>query len=787
MDYPLALEAYSLIKRKTDSEARVQSELFNKLPSRKEYPDYYEEIAKPISLRQIKEKLDFKHYQNLSEFQDDVVLCFENAKQYNVEGSEIFDDAEELQRLFIKFMNKRTGTEVALTQTISKPLNDRKMVEELVVESKKYKVGDYVYFVETEGDKKKQKKKNILQIHQLWHDCCDEIEGKTVGSSPSCLRDFGVLGCHYLFPEQTFHVPTRKFFENEVFKTTATNIEVFGSSLRGHCLVLSCRDFCRGRPVGWNDSSLQRDVYVCESRYLDSGKKMEVVKNWKATQPHGISPPELETFFDEPVRMSKTVVSSFLEAYENERAAERAASEKASAEKAAVEQASASASSSSCSTTTLTFTFTPPPLPSSLSSSSSSTTPPPPPPSPSSSSSSSSSHPRYTGNITGGKWTIRQTISLLEMINKYGVGEWEAMIRDPLSEQLFGLKNNVRALRERHRMLSKKELGPPSIPELLMAERECKHTDYLNYIDFKRSGGGTGLLPHSLSPFPSSSPSLSPSPSLVVMPNAPGLILSDGRVQQIFCDFDSCPERIFQNKDDLLEHWKWHQEGKEAMLVHHPLPTTTTNTTASSIATKTSSELSPSFSGKTTGLRRSTKRNSFMSFQDGVELPPGFVEAYQHSEKNEMIWFDRPPHLPTTSNILEKEKIEEQEEEQEEKQEEKVENKRREREEEVREIERRKKKQRFSHSKIRERDTIVGLEDVSRDLLASVRCPTNMVFKEEEGWEEEEEKQEEEEEEREEEREEGTKSIRVSDINGEWNELLTYMVLHHREFLSEIE
>ncbi|RUS16288.1 Bromodomain-containing protein, partial [Endogone sp. FLAS-F59071] len=91
---------------------RVVSELFQQLPSRRAYPDYYEVIKLPMALnnikanennsylfvsnpasRKLKAKIDASEYTSLEEFRADCDLMFANAKKYNVQYSEVYNDA----------------------------------------------------------------------------------------------------------------------------------------------------------------------------------------------------------------------------------------------------------------------------------------------------------------------------------------------------------------------------------------------------------------------------------------------------------------------------------------------------------------------------------------------------------------------------------------------------------------------------------------------------------------------------------------------------------------------
>lgn len=69
---------------------------FVKLPSKRAYPDYYEEIKQPIALSIIKTKLSKSRYGSMGELIADLELLFTNAMQYNVEESLIYLNAKRL-------------------------------------------------------------------------------------------------------------------------------------------------------------------------------------------------------------------------------------------------------------------------------------------------------------------------------------------------------------------------------------------------------------------------------------------------------------------------------------------------------------------------------------------------------------------------------------------------------------------------------------------------------------------------------------------------------------------
>jgi Bromodomain len=94
------------LKRSTDKNGREISGAFLDLPDRDEYPDYYQQIAMPISLNMIDEKLGRYEYQNMEQLEGDLKRMVQNAKDYNDSRSEIFQDAERIRKALSNFMPK---------------------------------------------------------------------------------------------------------------------------------------------------------------------------------------------------------------------------------------------------------------------------------------------------------------------------------------------------------------------------------------------------------------------------------------------------------------------------------------------------------------------------------------------------------------------------------------------------------------------------------------------------------------------------------------------------------
>lgn len=94
---------YDTIRDYREPKANRQLALiFMKLPSKSDYPDYYEVIKNPVDMEKIALKLKSSSYQSLEELVTDFVLMFDNACKYNEPDSQIYKDALILQRLCLK-------------------------------------------------------------------------------------------------------------------------------------------------------------------------------------------------------------------------------------------------------------------------------------------------------------------------------------------------------------------------------------------------------------------------------------------------------------------------------------------------------------------------------------------------------------------------------------------------------------------------------------------------------------------------------------------------------------
>lgn len=86
------------LRKLKDEEGNLLILPFEKLPDKTLVTDYYQTIANPIALDNIKKKAKRKKYQNVDQVLVDIERMFENAKLYNEDDSPLHKAAVELQQ-----------------------------------------------------------------------------------------------------------------------------------------------------------------------------------------------------------------------------------------------------------------------------------------------------------------------------------------------------------------------------------------------------------------------------------------------------------------------------------------------------------------------------------------------------------------------------------------------------------------------------------------------------------------------------------------------------------------
>ena len=89
-----------------ESDDRTLADAFLELPSRKELPDYYDVIRRPVDIKKIRSRITTSKYRSVDDLQEDFHTMCQNAQTYNMEGSQIHDDSLALQVIFREIREK---------------------------------------------------------------------------------------------------------------------------------------------------------------------------------------------------------------------------------------------------------------------------------------------------------------------------------------------------------------------------------------------------------------------------------------------------------------------------------------------------------------------------------------------------------------------------------------------------------------------------------------------------------------------------------------------------------
>ncbi len=98
-------ELFSAVMTATVDEGRSLSTMFELLPQKATYPDYYKIVSEPIDLKTIGSKIQNNFYISLNDLEKDLLQMVRNAKMYNEPGSQIYKDANALRKIIINKKN----------------------------------------------------------------------------------------------------------------------------------------------------------------------------------------------------------------------------------------------------------------------------------------------------------------------------------------------------------------------------------------------------------------------------------------------------------------------------------------------------------------------------------------------------------------------------------------------------------------------------------------------------------------------------------------------------------
>lgn len=106
-------ELFSAVMTATSDDGRQLSAMFELLPSKSAYPDYYEIVSEPIDLKQIASRIQNQEYNTMGELEKDLLLMVRNARMYNAPGSQIYKDANTLRKIIT---TKKSEIDIRKTQ-----------------------------------------------------------------------------------------------------------------------------------------------------------------------------------------------------------------------------------------------------------------------------------------------------------------------------------------------------------------------------------------------------------------------------------------------------------------------------------------------------------------------------------------------------------------------------------------------------------------------------------------------------------------------------------------------
>ncbi|XP_033610687.1 protein polybromo-1 isoform X6 [Cryptotermes secundus] len=92
-------DLFTAVMMATDQDNRPLHTVFQLLPSKKRYPEYYDVIDNPVDLKMIATKIQQNQYSNLGELEKDLLQMTRNACLFNEPGSQIYKDAKTLRKV----------------------------------------------------------------------------------------------------------------------------------------------------------------------------------------------------------------------------------------------------------------------------------------------------------------------------------------------------------------------------------------------------------------------------------------------------------------------------------------------------------------------------------------------------------------------------------------------------------------------------------------------------------------------------------------------------------------
>lgn len=124
--FALVRDVLKNVRNHTDQYGRFYSTIFEDLPDRDPYPEYFNFITNPLSLQMIDHRMMSRFYPTLQAWEADMTQIFQNAMAFAENSSRVHKDAKLLHRLYFRmkerFLNKHKIDRAQEQQLMTAPL-----------------------------------------------------------------------------------------------------------------------------------------------------------------------------------------------------------------------------------------------------------------------------------------------------------------------------------------------------------------------------------------------------------------------------------------------------------------------------------------------------------------------------------------------------------------------------------------------------------------------------------------------------------------------------------------
>uniref|UniRef100_A0A0N4ZEF5 SNF2-family ATP dependent chromatin remodeling factor snf21 n=1 Tax=Parastrongyloides trichosuri TaxID=131310 RepID=A0A0N4ZEF5_PARTI len=107
----LFMEAVDGLCQIQKQDGTILADPFIHLPSRKELPHYYETIKNPMDINKIRKRIREGKYNHFEDLNSDMALVWQNAQEYNLENSQIYNDSVLLREYWLRITGQQTSEE----------------------------------------------------------------------------------------------------------------------------------------------------------------------------------------------------------------------------------------------------------------------------------------------------------------------------------------------------------------------------------------------------------------------------------------------------------------------------------------------------------------------------------------------------------------------------------------------------------------------------------------------------------------------------------------------------